>query len=225
MQQPTVGLTLASAYPLAIRGVVNLGFESDTFAIDPALVFSTGSRSVTFQIPAGETEAIFSNGTRQIRFQTGTIAGTILLTPQFVAAEFDITPPGASTLRLTLPASLPRLTNLQIGSLSAGSVTFLVTGAATTRSVSTVEFVFNKIASSTAVFSETKVVVGLQNLSETYFRSPESSAFGGQFRAIVPFNFSATSGTAPDLLTVIESATVTLTNREGVSNTMTVPLR
>jgi len=65
--QPSVGLTLADPYPVALTGVLALSDTSDAFPIDPAVQFVTGGRSLPFTIAANTTQALFANGQNQVR--------------------------------------------------------------------------------------------------------------------------------------------------------------
>ena len=51
-QQPTVGLSLQSAYPLDLQGTLTLNVVSGAFAQDPAVRFSSGGLTVTFTVSA-----------------------------------------------------------------------------------------------------------------------------------------------------------------------------
>lgn len=226
LQQHSVGLSLNSTYPLELRGVLTLGFLSDTFAADPALQFSTGGNRVNFTIAAGTRDAIFPTGSNLIRFQTGTVAGTITFTPSFTAEGVDLTPANPAALQLALPASPPRLLNVQISSLTPGSVTFQVNGSTSTRSLQAIEFNFTPVEKPKVNFPETRVSLDVRTAVDTYFRSAESAAFGGLFRATIPFTLSAPGATTvPPLTEIIQAATVTLISEQGRSASNTVQIR
>ena len=76
LTQPAIGLSLSKPYPLAVSGTLTLSFNSDSFADDPNIQFATGGRTVAFTIPANTTDALF-NGSKQVQFQSGTVAGVI----------------------------------------------------------------------------------------------------------------------------------------------------
>src|SRR5208283_4248077 len=55
--QPALGVTAGSTYPIAIQGTVALTFAPGSGPDDPNVQFTTGGRTVTFQIPAGSSQA------------------------------------------------------------------------------------------------------------------------------------------------------------------------
>ena len=142
-QQIAVGLSLAQNYPLAITGTLNLAFNSEVFANDPAVQFAVGGRSVSFTIPAGQRDAVFQNGQTQMRLQTGTVAGAIVLTPSFSSdGGIALTPTNVESLTLTVAQSAPRLLNVQATAKTATGFTLLVTGYATARQLTTIDLTF-----------------------------------------------------------------------------------
>lgn len=225
MQQPAVGLTLDAPYPLALRGTLTLGFESETFADDPSLQFSIGGRTVSFTIEPGSRQALFSNGATNIRFQTGTVGGTIILTPSFSTADVNLTPAAPTVLRLSIAPAAPRLLNLQIGALSSTAVTFLLSAASNTRTLQSIEIVFNLNPAANVVVRETRLIIDIGALAETYYRSAASAPFGGTIQVSAPVSITSPAAGAPSLLEIFDSATITLINSVGRSNSMTIPLR
>ena len=93
MTQPTVGLTLASPYPVAISGTLTISVTG-TLPADPAVQFATGGTTVSFTIPANQTSAVFGAQGTQLGLQTGTVASTITITPSFAtqAGNVPLTP-------------------------------------------------------------------------------------------------------------------------------------
>src|SRR5205823_6180639 len=85
-QQPSIGLTLASPYPLALQGTLKLSFVSAVFTDDPAIQFASGGRTVNFTISANSTRAQFISNATSMPLQIGTTAGTIVITPSFSTA-------------------------------------------------------------------------------------------------------------------------------------------
>jgi len=225
MEQPSIGLTLNTPYSLPLTGTLTLTFDSESFVVDPALQFSTGGRQVNFTIARGSREAIFSTGASQIRFQTGTVAGTIILTPSFSTGAVDLTPQTPTPLRLTLPGSAPRLMSVQLGALTTASVTLLISGSATTRSLQLIELNFTPNPQTSVVVPGAKITLDVDSLTDSYFRSTASTPFGGLFQATVPITASATGGTAPPIADIVESVSATLINRLGRSNTISLRLR
>lgn len=225
MQQPTLGLALNQPYPVALRGQLQLRFESSSFADDPSMQFATGGRLVDFQIPAGTLDAIFPNGTNRIRFQTGTVAGNISIVPAFAIDTFPITDNLPNPLRLTLPASAPQLLSVQIAAAAPGTISFFVTGATTPRSLRSIEFTFEPTESYRNSLSAGTIVLNVESQADTYFRSAGSTGFGGLFTGTIPFALSDGGSTPLQPGLVLQSVTVTIVNAIGRSNTVSLPLR
>jgi hypothetical protein len=216
-QQPTIGLTLSQAYPLNLAGTLTIQVTSNAFAADPAIQFSTGGVTVAFTIPAGQTQAIFPNGSTSIRFQTGTVAGGIAITPTFATTTgLDLTPANPTQLQLTVPSQAPVLLTAAISSQSATGFIVTVSGYVTSRSVTSLNYTFSVtsgVTSTTSTFS-----LNVSQASSIWFNSSTSTAFGGQFSIAVPFTLQATGGAVAT--TALQSVAVTATNAVGVSNSV-----
>jgi len=224
LQQPSVGLTLGSSYPLPLTGTLTMTIEPEAFTPDPAVQFSTGGRTVSFTIPANTTRAQFANGSNEIRLQTGTVAGTIVLTPSFATqAGFDLTPETPQSLRLTVPPGPPRLLAAQVTSITATGFVVQLTGYATTRTLSKLDFQFT--AAPNINVTGTTVSINVELIAETWFRGATSLNFGGQFTVALPFTLTATGTTVQSPLEVLASFTATLSNERGTSNSLTTPIR
>ncbi len=227
LQQVATGLTLASAYPLNLTGVMTLTFNSDVFSNDPAVQFATGGRTVNFTIPAGSTQAVFPNNSTQIGLQTGTVAGTITLTPSFVSdGGINLTPTLPPALNLTVPQLAPRLLSVQVSSKTAAGVTLLVTGYATGRAITQIDVQFTPVAGENV--ATTKLSLNVEASFTAWYQGAASQAFGSQFTVTLPFTLAGeiTNTTAiTNVIDTIQSLSVTLTNRQGVSTTQSVNLR
>ncbi len=222
--QPALGLTLSSPYPLPLKGSLKLEFASAGFSNDPSVQFSTGGRTVDFQIPANQLQAIFANQTTQVRVQTGTVAGTITITPTFsTEGGADLTPDPPAPVVLTVPESAPVVLSAAISARTASSLTLQITGFSTTRSVTEMNLQFTPVAGRS--ISTTSLTVNVDASFAAWYQSPQSTQFGSQFTATVPLTFS---GQAPEGLTLvgtIQSITVTLSNARGTSAPVTVNLQ
>ena len=217
--QPSVTLTLASPYPVAINGVLTLT-TSGTLGSDPAVQFTTGGRTVPFTIPANGTVADFASQGNQILLQTGTVASTILLTPSFAtAAGVSLTPSNPTTLEFTVPAEAPVLIAATVTSSSANSVVLVFTGYSTTRTLTTLNVQFTPAAGFSLAASQ--VTVDLSQAAAVWFESAASQGFGGQFTVSVPFTFSGTPPTGTSLLQSIASVSATISNSVGASIAVT----
>lgn len=228
LQQISTGLTLASPYALNLSGTLTLTFNSDVFSDDPSVRFAIGGRTVNFTIPAGSTQAQFPNSATQLRLQTGTVAGTITLTPSFVTdGGINLTPAIPPSLNLTVAQSAPRLLSVQVSSKTASALTLLITGYATGRSITQIDLQFTPAPGENLATTKLSLPVGPSFTA--WFQSAASQAFGSQFTVTLPLNLQG--DLAADLTNIttltgaIQSVSVTLTNNQGVSNAMSVSLQ
>ncbi len=224
-QQPGVRLALLDPYPLPLQGALLLTIESESFSADPSIQYSSGGRVVAFTIPANTTEAIFPNGAKEIRLQTGTVASVITLTPFFATQSgLDLTPAASAntTLKLTIPRRAPALVSLQIAARANDSLTLSLTGYTTTRSVRSVEVQFT--GKPEAKIAETKFTIDLDAISTAWFRTPGSEPLGGQFSLTLPFTFRASTAVTQPIIDSFDSISVIVTNETGTSNRLSVKL-
>jgi hypothetical protein len=146
--------------------------------------------------------------------QTGTIAGTITLTPSFATASgVDVTPANPSGLTMAVSSQPPVLLSAQVTSRSAASFTVVVTGYSTARSLSKLEFQFT--GASGVGLNGARLTVDLSQAAGTWFSSPGSQAYGGLFSAAVPFTLQG-SGSAT-LIENLKGFSVTAANSLGTS--------
>lgn len=221
-EQPSLGLTLATPYSLNLTGTLTLSVESDSFASDPSVLFVSGGRVANFTIPAGSTRAVFSNGTTDLKFQTGSVAGTIFVTPAFAAAGgLNLTPDTPKQYRTVLAPAAPRIAGLSIDARTATGFTLQAVGLTTTRTVTKITVTvkgkpgFN--------FTGGEFTRDLTANSFLWFNSQAATAFGGQLVVQFPITLASsdTSTSAVPPIQTIESITVTLTNERGTSNAVT----
>lgn len=221
-QQPTLGVTLAAPYSVNVTGTLTLSTESDTGVSDPSVQFSTGGRVVSFSIPAGATKAVFPNGSNQLKYQTGSVAGTIVLTPAFgTEGGLNLTPENPRTLRAALAAAAPQLAGVGVDNRTATGFTLSMVGYTTTRSLTKAKITFK--GKSGFNFPKTEFEMDLTAASFIWFNSPTSAQFGGQFLMQLPFSVSNsdTSEEALPPIQAIESVTVSVSNSVGSSNQLT----
>ena len=216
VSQPAFGLTLSAPYSLALSGTLTV---SGDVSLDPAVQFSSGGRSASFTIPANTTRAIFSNQSNQIRLQTGTVAGTLLLTPSFAIEPggADITPDSPSAQRVTIAAGAPKLQALRIDSRTTTGFTLLVTGYSTTRTLADLILAFT--AAPGFNLANSQITFHLAGDAALWFQSATSQALGGQFTAAIPFTFRSDNGSSSPI-DALKSVSVTATNERGTSNAL-----
>jgi hypothetical protein len=224
LQQIATGLTLAAAYPLNLNGTLVLTFNSDVFSNDPAVQFATGGRTVNFTIPAGSTQAVFPNNASQLRLQTGTVAGTITLTPAFVTdGGINLTPAVPPSLNLTVAQSAPRLLSVQSSGKTAGALTLLLTGYATGRSITQIDIQLAPVAGENVATTKLSLSVGPSFTA--WYQSPASQQFGSQFTVTLPLTVQGAVVNVTNPTDTIQGVSVTLTNNQGVSNSQSIALQ
>ena len=224
-QQFSMSLTLARAYPLALNGVLTLAFNSDVFNNDPAVQFGPGGRTINFTIPANTTRAVFPNNQTTVRLQTGSTAGTITLTPSFTTTDggINLTPASPPSLNLSIPQSAPRLLSVQLSAKTATAITLLVSGYATGRSITQMDFTFTPTAEENV--ATTKLTLSVEASFIAWYQGTTSQAFGSLFTATVPFTLAGDVKKVTNVSDTIQSVSVTLTNRQGTSTARSVDLR
>ena len=224
LQQIATGLTLAAAYPLNLNGTLTMTFNSDVFSNDPAVQFAVGGRTVNFTIPAGTTQAVFPNSATQLRLQTGTVAGTITLTPSFITdGGINLTPAVPPALNLTVAQSAPRLLSVQVSNKTASGFTLLITGYATGRSLTQIDMQLTPVAGENVATTKLSLPVGPSFTA--WYQSAASQAFGSQFTVSLPLTLQGDLTNVTTLTAAIQSLSVTLTNNQGVSGSMGASLQ
>jgi hypothetical protein len=222
-QQPAVALSLATPYSLPLKGTIVLTQDSGNLAPDPAVQFANGGQVVAFTIPANSTDAVFANGTKQIRLQTGSVASTMTLTPSFATqAGLDLTPAVPATLQFTVAKTAPQILSAAVTSFSANSFILSVTGVTTSRSLT--GFQFQLTANSTVMLPSNNSTLDATGASQFWFQNSQSQAFGGQFVATIPFNIQVATGTLLSPIGGLQSISVTASNELGTSNSVTTTI-
>ena len=226
MQQPQIALTLAAPYPLALSGTLTLAFFSNAEvpSTDASVQFAVGGRTVNFTIPANATKAVFQNNATQVRVQTGTVAGTITITPSFVTdAGIILTPTNPPALNLVIPASAPRVLGVEVSATTATSITLLVRGYSTARSVTKMDFQFTPTAGENV--STTSLSLPVEGNFLSWYQQAQSQQYGSLFTATIPFTLQGDVKNVTRVADTLQSVSVTLTNRQGTSAAQSVSLR
>jgi hypothetical protein len=209
-QQPTFGLRINQPYPIPVTGVVTLTFAPDRFGDDPAVLFSNGSRTMPFTIPAGQQDATFGSATGAL--QTGTVAGTITLTSRLSIDGADVTPSPAPQQTVLIAPSAPVITKLELNRVSGG-FELVVTGYSTPRQLT--QAVVKITPTSGSALATSEFPIALESVFSSYYGGTASAPYGSQFRLVIPFY-------VPQGLTGLASASVTLTNSVGTSTAASV---
>jgi hypothetical protein len=207
IQQPAVDVQLSAAYPLAITGTITLAFTPDAVnpSDDPSIQFSTGGRTISFTIPAGQTSASWAS-THFI--QTGTVAGTITLTLSLSAGGQNITPTPAPTRSVRIARAAPTIQSVQVVRTSSG-FNVQVKGYSTPRQVT--QAVFNFAAAQGGNLQTTQLTVAVDSVFTTWYTGTSSTQYGSLFLYTQPFTVTGN-------VSAIASVSVTLSNATGSSS-------
>ncbi|MGA8026351.1 MAG: putative Ig domain-containing protein [Bryobacteraceae bacterium] len=213
-QQVSVGVQLATAYPTALQGILQLSFTPSVAGlpsgyVDPGLQFLSGGTTLTFTIPQGQAP---NTPLTVGMLQQGTVAGTITIElTKLTSGSTDVTPQPHVTGAIAVPALAPVITasSVQITNVTATGFDVQLTGYSTTREVTTASFSFSAAAGTELVGSTTFSVPVTSEFSQ-WFGTSASQAIGSMFELTVPFTLSGSAS-------VIQSVSVTLTNSVGTS--------
>lgn len=217
--QPSIGLTISQPYPLPLAGQLTMTVNSNVFVSDPAVQFSTGGRTVAFSIPAGSTQAVFTNGATQVSLQTGTVAETINVAATFTTqGGAVVTPLTAPSLSLTVGRGVPQLLSASLQTFTATSFVVNVTGYSTARNLSKINLQFS--GASGLTLSGATVTVDVSQSAGFYYSSSASQPFGGFFSINIPISVKVTSGSTPTTLAGQFTVTATAVNDAGTSNSV-----
>lgn len=223
LQQAAYTLSLAEPYPLNLTGTLTLTFNSEVFVNDATVQFATGGRSVNFTIPAGTTRAVFPNNETQIRLQTGSVAGTITVTPSFFTETgVNLTPASPPAVSLVIPQGPPQLVSVQIGGRTSNSFTLLVTGYSTSRTVSRIELLATSAPG--VNLTNPRLTVDAEAAFLSWYQNAQSQQFGSLFTAVLPVSIEGNLS-AGNLVDAVQSVSVTLSNSLGTSPARSVDLR
>jgi hypothetical protein len=194
-----------------VTGTLTLIFEPNALnnADDPSVQFSSGGRTVTFTIPAGQTSGTFP--VSPLRLLSGTVAGNIRIVTSTSPAS--ATPVPDTVLPIARTAPVITAGTAQLGT---NAFTLVIDGFSNTREIQSATFRLTPAPG--APLQTTEVPVSVAATFNDYFRGSASVPFGGQFRLTLPFNVSGS-------LSDIESVVVTVTNSVGTSQPFTVRLR
>lgn len=223
MTQPSVGLTLASPYPVAISGTLTMSVKGSLPA-DPAVQFATGGTTVSFTIPANQTNAVFGAQGTQLGLQTGTVASTVTITPAFAttAGSISLTPATPETLQFAVAPAAPALIGIELTAESTTGFTIQVTGFTTTRSLTSIGVQFTPATGFS--MPTTQFTINVNSIAAIWFESTASQAFGSQFTISIPFTFQGVVAAGESVLDAVASVSVTASNSTGASNSVQAAL-
>ncbi|MCS7026333.1 MAG: putative Ig domain-containing protein [Bryobacteraceae bacterium] len=204
--QPAVSITFRAPAPATLTGTLTLSFTAEGGGDNPQVQFSSGGRTATFTIPAGQTQASF--GASGLSLQVSNVAGVITLTTRLsTAAGVDVTPSPAPTRTLQIPRSAPVITAIT-ARRSANALTVEVVGYSSTREVATAEVQFTAAPGSNV--QGTSLTVPVTTAFSTWYQDSRSREFGSAFTLTLPFTVSGDAS-------AITGVSVTLVNGAGRS--------
>lgn len=222
LQQPAVSVKLVHPYTLDLVGTLILTPNNGALPLDPAVQFSTGGQKVLFTIPAGATQAIFANGTSQIRLQTGSVAGELLLTGSFqTRSGLDLGGNGAMRT-LILSGEVPQILSAQVTYLAASGYQLEIIGLASTRTLTSAELQLK--STGLMALSGLSQSLDLQREAKNWYQSSASQTAGGIFRVSIPLGLSLSdppTGSTLTLKDVVKEIAVRLRNDLGPSLVVT----
>jgi hypothetical protein len=225
LEQPSYGLSLAQPYSLDLSGTLTLTFNSEVFTNDATVQFASGGRTVPFTIPANTTSAVFPNNASQIRLQTGSTAGTIVIVPSIstAAGGISLTPANPPVKTLVIGKSAPQIVSAQVANKSPNAVSLLLTGFATGRAISQIEIRITPFAGEN--ISNTAITINASSAFNSWYQGAQSQQFGSLFTVTIPMTFEGRTTSVPALVDAIQSMSLVLVNSEGSSAPVTVNLR
>jgi hypothetical protein len=110
-----------------------------------------------------------------------------------------------------------------VGGETANGFTLLVTGYATSRTLTGLNVTFTPATGFS--FPSSQFTVDLTQAATTWFQSSASLSFGGQFEATVPFTLQGTPPKGETLIQALASVAVTATNELGTSNSLSTSVQ
>lgn len=201
----SVAVTRPLGAPTNVR--LTLRFTPDTIhnTDDPNIRFGNNSRTFDFVIPAGASSVSLPSGAS---VQTGTLAGTIVVSTEFNVGGSTLPGPSQTILiRRAVPTiSAVRLTR------TAGAVEVRVEGFTNTRQLTEARITFT-FANNVDVTGSTTATVNVSSAIQAWFANSASIPFGGQFGLTLPFNVTGDPSN-------VTGVSVVVTNGEGASNSV-----
>jgi hypothetical protein len=206
--QHHAGIELDAPFPVALGGRLLLAFAPDSGGGDSTIRFSNGGREAAFRIAAGGTTAEFDDG--DIVLQTGTVAGTILLSVELNAAGVDLTPSPAPSFSIRIERGAPVITAAS-ATRNGTALEIRVTGYCTAREITEATFTFKAAANST--LQQSQIRVPMDSVASKWFQDPASSRFGTQFTFTQTFTVQGdAAAVTPVSVTLANSLASTTTN-------------
>jgi hypothetical protein len=199
--QVPISLELEAPYDAPVFGRLVATFIPDNGFGDATIQFSTGGRAVDLSIATGALEVQLPSN---LAIQSGTVAGTILLSAVLESGGVNLSPTPSWSIRVDVapPAIKAVTTSLN----NNGVLEVRITGFCTARQISAAVFRFSAAPGSTLQNNEITIPLGA--ITEPWFADSGNAQFGSQFTFTQPFNVQGSA-------TAVRLDSVTLTNRLG----------
>jgi uncharacterized repeat protein (TIGR01451 family) len=222
-QQAALALTVDPPFPHRITGTLRLKFSPDPAVgvDDPAIQFETGGRDLTFEVQANASEASFTGAAQagMMRFQTGTIAGSLGFDGTLKAGKLDGTFSSTGLSALTIPPQPPALQSVQTS--STGGFAALITSFSTGRTITQLSLDFQTAVPVTLSCGTTqgcstsgsRITLNVASLFADWFA--DNTMYGSVSTLRLPLSIG---GVVPG------TVSVTLRNERGASNSLSFPL-
>lgn len=202
-QQPALTFKLVNPFPFPLAGSLSLAFtpSASNATDDPAIQFSSGGRAITFAVPANSTV------TPPVQLQTGTVAGTAVVTLTVISNGVNVTPSNVAPVTITIAPAVPLLTAVTL-TRTGNTLGVVVSGFSNTREVSKASFHFTPAPG--ANLNTPDVTADVTSVFAGWYTTPASLPYGSTVIYTQQFTLSDTASS-------IGSVTVTLTNSIGTS--------
>ncbi len=167
----------------------------------------------------------FPNNASQIKVQTGSVAGSITLTPSFQTTDgkIDLTPTNPTSFSLSVAQSAPRLLGVSITS-KAPPVSRCCDGIGH-GTFGHPDGLHLPPPPRVRTVATTKVTLPVESSFLAWYTSTASQAYGSLFTASVPFTMQGDVKNVTNVVDTIQSVSVTLTNALGTSAAQSVSLK
>jgi hypothetical protein len=152
---------------------------------------------------------VFGTGAGSVQFQSGTVAGTITVTPAFLTGEVSITPTSPLVKTVQIAAAAPVIKSLQVGTRTANSIELLLSGYSTARALTQINLQFTP--ASGANLQTTSLSLNAESAFNSWYQSAASQTVGSQFTASITILVNGS-------LTAIQSVSATAANAKGSSS-------
>ena len=120
-------------------------------------------------------------------------------------------------------ACAPRLLSVQVASKTTSGFQLLITGFATSRQITQIDLQLTPLAGENVTTS--RISLNVEASFNAYFQSSTSVPFGSQFTATVPLTIQGDVVNVTNLIETLKSVSVTLTNRLGTTQAVSVDLQ